>query len=216
MKADGTHKVQVTHVGDVTEAQWSPDGVWLAFGPTLSKVRSTAPFGAPIPILGDLGGGPVEILVDTSLDWSPDGEQIAYYSHQFPDSPDNYLLVLDLTTGNVIEWNAVGGSCCGEGFLGNPAWSPDGGNLAYEELLYFPEDGEHRMRPYIQMDNFPSGTGAGYPKALGKKDPEFSPDGTRLLFSHVNSGRLNIQITDLNGGNRRVIAHGFQPDWQPL
>jgi Tol biopolymer transport system component len=122
MNANGSAKTQVTHVGNVTEAQWSPNGNWLAFGPTLSKVRSTAPFGGPIPILGDLGDGPVELSVDKSLAWSPDGDFIAYYSHQFPDSPDNYLLVLDLTNGNVIEWNAVGGSCCGEGFFGSPAW----------------------------------------------------------------------------------------------
>jgi Tol biopolymer transport system component len=217
MKADGSGKQQVTHVGDVTEAQWSPDGKWLAFGPTLSKIRSTAPFGDPVTILGDMGDGPEELLVDSSLAWSPDGNQIAYYSHQFPDSPDNFLLVLDLTTGNVIEWNAVGGSCCGEGFFGNPAWSPDSGQLAYEALLFFPEDGEHRTRPYIQMDNFPSGTGAGYPKDLGNKDPEFSPDGAQLLVSHVIRGRLSIQVTDIDGSNRhRIVARAYQPDWQPV
>jgi Tol biopolymer transport system component len=219
MDADGSNKQQVTHEGDVTEAQWSPNGNWLAFGPTLSRVHSTAPFGDPVEILGKTDpDSPLQTLqVDTSLAWSPDGDHIAYYSHQFPDSPDNFLLVLDLTTDEVIEWNGVGGSCCGEGFFGNPAWSIDGSQLAYDLLRYSPEDGEFRTRPLIQLDNFPSGTNGGYTNARGNKDPEFSPDGTQLLISHIVKGRLSIQVTNLDGSNRhRIVRRAYQPDWQPL
>jgi Tol biopolymer transport system component len=216
MHADGSNKQRVTHVNQLTEAQWSPDGKWLAFGgPVLSKIRSTKPFGAPIPLLGDLGSGPEEILVDISLDWSPDGQRIAYYSHQYPDSPDNFLLVLHLVSGEVsVVWE-VGGSCCGEGYFNDPAWSRDGSRLAYNELLYFPEDGGTKTRPHIEVDNYPSRTTAGYPEMLGDKDPEFSPDGAQLLMAHVSRARVTIQVTDIDGNNMRVIGRGYQPDWQP-
>ena len=115
----------MTHDADATEAQWSPNGNWLAFGPTLQESSGDMRHSAtPCRSRATWARDRSLVLVDTSLDWSPDGDHIAYYSHQFPDSPDNYLLVLDMTTNEVIEWNAVGGSCCGEGFFGNPAWSP--------------------------------------------------------------------------------------------
>jgi Tol biopolymer transport system component len=216
MNADGTNKQRVTHVGQRTEAQWSPNGEWLAFGgPVLSKIHSSKPFGQPIPLLGDLGSGPEEILVDTSLAWSPDGQRIAYYSHQYPDSPDNFLLVLSLASSEVsVVWE-VGGSCCGEGYFNDPAWSRDGSQLAYNELLYFPENGGTKTRPHIEVDNYPSRTSANYPRMLGDKDPEFSPDGTQLLMAHVTKGRVTIQVTDIDGSNMRVVGKGYQPDWQP-
>lgn len=216
MNADGSDKQQVTRVGDVTEAQWSPNGQWLAFGPTLSKVRSTAPFGDPIPILGDLGGGPQELQVDGSLDWSVDGN-IAYYSHEFPDSPDNYLLVLDIDTQEVSEWNGVGGFCCGEGFFGNPAWTPNGAKLAYDLLRYAPWDGQTRTRPKIQVDKYPSGADGGFTNARGNKDLDYAPDGTQVVFSHIVGGKLSVQVANRDGSDRhRLVKRGFQADWQPV
>ena len=216
MNADGTHKQQVTHDGAVTEAQWSPDGRWLVFGPTLSKVKATAPFGDPIPIEGDDGNGLGPIIVDRTLDWSPDGGSIAYYSQFFPDSPDHFMLVLDLSSQIITEWNLVGGSCCGEGFFGDPAFSRDGKYLAYTHLVYSPENGEHATRPDIEMDNF-NGPGFGpFPMVRGDKDPEFSPNGASLLFSHIRHGELTIMAAALDGSGRHKVVRGTQPDWQPV
>jgi Tol biopolymer transport system component len=216
MNADGSDKQQVTHVGSVTEAQWSPDGEWLVFGPVLSKVKSSPPFGAPIHIRGDDGDGIAPITIDGTLDWSPDGSTIAYYSHFFPDSPDNFLLVLDLSSHAISEWNLVGGSCCGEGFFGDPAYSRDGKYLAYTHMVYSPESGEHATRPDIEMDNV-SGPGFGpFPMVRGDKDPEFSPDGQALVFSHVAGGRLRIMMANLDGTGRHTLLRGTQPDWQPV
>jgi Tol biopolymer transport system component len=216
MNSDGTDKQQVTQVHGVTEAQWSPNGKWLAFGPVLQKVKATAPFGDPVPIQGSDDGSLQPINIDGSLDWSPDGTTIAYYSHEFPDSPDNFLLTLDRSTHVVTEWNLVGGSCCGEGFFGDPAYSRDRKYLAYSHLVYFPENGEHKTRPDIEMDNV-NGPGFGpFPMVRGDKDPEFSPDGTSLLFSHVRHGKLTIMAAALDGSGRHTVIRGTQPDWQPI
>jgi Tol biopolymer transport system component len=216
MNPDGSDKQQVTQVHAVTEAQWSPNGNWLVFGPVLQKVKATAPFGAPVPIMGDDGNGLDSITIDRTLDWSPDGSTIAYYSHNFPDSPDNFLLTLDRSSQVISEWNLVGGSCCGEGFFGDPAYSRDGKYLAYTHLVYSPENGEHATRPDIEMDNV-SGPGFGpFPMVRGDKDPEFSPDGTSLLFSHIRNGKLTIMAAALDGSGRHKVIRGTQPDWQPI
>jgi WD40-like Beta Propeller Repeat len=72
MRADGSYKTRITQGGNATAGpSWSPDGRWLAIADngTLVKVRTTAPFGTPTPILGwsevwdgeDRGLHPVEV-----------------------------------------------------------------------------------------------------------------------------------------------------------
>jgi Tol biopolymer transport system component len=220
MSKTGSAKQQVTHLGDTTEPTWSPRGRWLAFGAAgtppystflstpLQKIRSTAPFGSPItfPSSPDF-----DLRVVGTLDWSPGGKQIAYYSDTYPDSPDHYLLSYHTDTLAVDELSSVGGSCCGEGYFGGPAWSPDARSLAYTELAF--DLGQPAPAgPHIAMLGMRTTASPRFPHVVGDSQPAFSPSGRRLVFVH----KATIDVANVDGSGRHVVTTGSQPDWQPV
>ena len=220
MDADGTHKHQVTHLGDTTEPTWSPDGKWLAFGANgtppypgylggrLQKIRSTAPYGDPVvmPAQDEL----FEPFVDDTLDWSRDGSKIVFASLSFPDSPDHYLLVYVVATGEVVLRDSVGGSCCGEGLLREPTWSPDGSTIALSYEKYA-EDEIPPAGSHIARLGYPGTSTLAFPDIAGDRDPDYSPTGKKIVFNHWSQ----IYTSDSNGAHRKRVTSGYHPDWQP-
>lgn len=221
MNADGSAQQQVTHVGDASEPTWSPNGAWIAFGGHLEtssgprsgwlqRIRSTAPFGSPVAYPADAGLDLAPIVAGT-LDWSHDGSRFVYASHEFPSSPDSYLLVYTVATRHIDEIGAVGGACCGEGYLKDPTWSPDGSRIALSSQSYgvmdpVPTGGT------LSVQSYPSGAAAPYPRLLGDGDPDYSPTGGRLVLTHWN----RIVVSDADGAHRSTVTKGSQPDWQPV
>ena len=224
MNADGTGKTQVTHQSWTSEPAWSPDGRWLAFGGDapndytndghLQRIRSTAPFGSPIAF-PPLDQDTIEPIVDGSgtLAWSPTGEHIAFASDSYPDSPDHYLLLYTIPDATVTLLDAVGGSCCGEGYFADPTWTVDGGAIAYTRLKY---DFESEPRPagsHVALLNLvPGATARAYPRVPGDRNPDYSPTGRRLVFNHYSW----IYTSDADGKRRRHVIKGYHPDWQPV
>jgi Tol biopolymer transport system component len=218
MKGDGTGKKQVTHLGDTTEPSWSPDGKWLAFGAdgtppydsgrdyTLRKIRSTAPYGNPVV----LPTGDNDARVAGSLAWSPDGTRIAFVSFTFPASPDDYLLVYTLATKEVEMVDEVGGSCCGEGHFADPTWTTNSKTIAYSVVRYPIQDPPSAVHlEFASMTGTPLPT---FPAVAGDSDPDYSPTGTRLVFSHWS----RIYIANADGSHRTNVLAGYSPDWQPV
>jgi hypothetical protein len=219
MNANGTHKLQVTHLGDTTEPAWSPDGKWLAFGAsgtppydthldyTLQKIRSTAPFGSPVVFPSPDN----DARVAGTLSWSPDGKQIAYVSNSFPDSPDHYLLVYTLASQVVQEVDLVGGSCCDEGNFANPTWTPNSKTIAYTEVRY-PIDQPNPSGPHLQFASMAGAPTPTFATVTGDHDPDYSPTGTRVVLNHWSG----IYTADAKGGHRKFVLKGYHPDWQPV
>lgn len=213
MRADGTHKQQATFTGQVTGATWAPDGSRLVFGGwdpasshiILQYVAGAAPFGLPTPLLGwtddPASSDVIWVELDGTPAYSPTGTEISWYSHYFPSSPDSYMLTLNIATGQIDAVNAIGGSCCGEGSFGDPAYSPTG-TLGYTETL----------------DPTPPRLYAPGITVTKNQDEQlaFSPMGTRIAFMNDASGTAKVLIARRDGTNRHVLTNGYQPDWQPI
>lgn len=224
MKANGTGKTQVTHVGDVSAAAvWSPDGKSLAFGAggdtgfaSLHKIKSTAPFGSPTLLRGYYTGcegcdgeSPANkhaIDVDRFLAWSADGSRIAIFNHADAQL-DDALYIYNVDSGEAAQFYATGGECCGFLEWSDLAWGTDGA-FGYGEVNTGDFDGSD---PYVKIV-YP-----GFASAEGDRSPAPSPTNAHLAFTNTTSGTPRIYVATIHGaGRHRVVTNGYQPDWQPL
>ena len=94
----------------------------------------------------------------------------------------------------------------------SPAWSPDGGWLAYVSF----EGGSSR----IMMQELATGLRrevTGFPGINGA--PAFSPDGRRLALTLSRDGSPDIYVLDLESGDLRRLTNGpgidTEPTWSP-
>ena len=238
MRADGSNKTRITQGGNATAGpSWSPDGRWLAFADTnrtLVKVRTTAPFGTPEPILGchvenicEDGPGPMEI--DRTLAWSPDGTRIVFAGAS-PYSCVKALWMLNVATSELIfDREDVGSGCSTFNSLWSDlVWGPAGqwGFGQQQQVFDGPDDSSTAVYANIDYPGFYSPIikteydGYAYDEDLasvhGDKSPAPSPSGRFMAFVNDTSGIAKIYIAKADGSSRRQLTYGYQPDWQRL
>jgi Tol biopolymer transport system component len=199
MNADGTGVTQLTSGSVNADPTWSPDGTKIVFSRATSPggvqdVYTMNADGTAVTKLTDGGSQPV---------WSPSGDQIAFTSGgqihliapdgtgrqaltpgSFPDwSPDGRRIVFELA-GEIHASNADG-----TGLVQltnesppdpttisnqNPAWSPDGTQVAFAQVVCNYEVGPdfcHHSLATINTD----GSGGRTTHPLGGLEPDWQP-----------------------------------------
>lgn len=172
---------------------------------------------------------------DTSLQWSPDGKQIAFLSSR-GDKPQIYLIPVDGGEARAL-------TAMKQGIGSGPAWSPDGKHIAFTAG---PEiDPPDQAKPYrvtrhiyrfdavgyldnMVQDIYLIPSEGGDPKRLTRDNcqngmPVWSPDGHEILFSATmfpDSHRVYpaLKVVTLDGEVRDLVkdwGDAISAAWMP-
>ena len=217
MNANGSGKVAITSSKrDDYDPAWSPSGRRLVFSRDVGK--------QPYPPNHDLftvrsDGSNVVRLTRTEQSedgpaWSPDGTKIAFSTF----TNDDYS-----GYGRIYVMKANGSGAPAVlppivGLVGGLGWSPDGQWLSFSSeyphascITKVRADGSEQPTSLICGDPYGCpDTPDYYPTS-----PDWSPDGTKMVFGDSCSGLVTM---DADGANVRSIYEGWaeQPSWQPV
>jgi tol-pal system beta propeller repeat protein TolB len=146
--------------------------------------------------------------------WSPDGKQITFrvWRGDFFD-----IDIMNADGSNVKPFANDPGA---NEFYSS--WSPDGKQIAFSKSVFDVQaDGAWNTKSSAIYVADPDGANSKKLVdcfALGgiAEHPDWSPDGTEIVFDINKSGGCQIWVMDVDGGNPKMIQDkGFNPAWSP-
>ncbi len=141
-----------------------------------------------------------------SIDWSPDGKQIAFISNreQNEDQFFNYdLLTLNVATGEMNRLTAT------ESAEYRPRWSPDGKTIAYEATKRGLTDLETTMEDtHVWLIDADSKNRRELGAAIDNRQdgPAWSSDGRSVLFTVQEHGNVRLYRAPATGGKPITVV----------
>lgn len=209
MNPDGSNPTQVAASGYWGGMSWSPDRQQIALD------RQGDDYDVNIHII-NLDGTGEQVVQTESLQvwtpsWSPDGTRVATRTIIIYTAPggevffsNDVIQIHEVDTGNTVDFSTF--------YSLDPAWSPDGGRIAYASNQYAPFDDRYTYSDPTPDIFVQTVDGSGDPVRLtteGARSPSWSPDGTQIAY---HSGGT-IYVMDDDGSNKTPLTSGVRPTW---
>ena len=237
MDADGSKAMNVTSSPDAIDADpdWSPDGSRIAFV-SEADLGGNADGNLEVFVMNGDGSNLRQVTETSDADiyggdhyhpsWSPDGSKLAFTWASPYGTEEIYVLELGGS-------DKVGQLLTDPGDYASkwsPDWSPDGAKLVftwgfypYQDVVIINADGSGQTD--LSPDPDPS---CEYCEPYDDVDPEFSPDGKRIVFMSDRSPKdqadwhyrnEDIFVMNVDGSNLVQLTdwHGYDnsPTWSP-
>ncbi len=176
------------------EIGWFPDSGWLAFasrrsgGPDILKIASLG--GSAVPLLRD--------AEDPSI--SPDGSTIAFVRADASSRRRIWVAPMSNPVGAIRLTSSTDGMHDHR----RPAWSPDGTQLAYEDM----QD--------LWLIDRAGGPSRRLTTARGRDShPVWSRDGRWIYFQSLRSGNMALWRVNVASGNSEMVTIGTGGEGEP-
>jgi len=201
---DGSHLVQLTSAPSFFSG-WAPDGTRLAYdfvdADGDDQIATVRPDGTGT---AQLTFGPT---IHEAPSFSPDGAWIVYdASPDDPAAPGFHTTLWLMRSDGGDQHELVPGS---DGFDVEPAFSPDGGSLAFIRIRKAMGRSNQQSALFVSGAD---GSGARQLTPWGKsaESPSWSPDGTRIAYydSAESGGSKSIYLIRPDGTDNRVLVQG--------
>ena len=204
---------------------WSPDGKWIVYTAEEDSKNIN------LRIL-NLSTGETRALTtgqDLNLDpvWSPDGSRIAFVSTRDGGWFNLFLMpIANGQPGKAIQLTTAADFGRDRLYFGRmdlhiePTWSPDGKEIIFLSNRGIPLGSGALWR----MAAEPGGQGKAMvirrEETLYRTRPDWSPDGTRIIYSSHLGGQFNhLFVLPVSGGEPYKMTFGdwdhFHPRWSP-
>jgi Tol biopolymer transport system component len=204
----------------------SPDGqkvVFSSWGPVQRIWEVPIEGGDPVLLTSQCSGVPEECMERDPV-YSPDGKRVAFVREEGAGPEGSSVLgIRDLAEGTVSFVEATR-TRTAESHAEQPTWSPDGTRLAYQLATQGPAD----ERPTAVRINLVGVDGSDLrelPAPAGATragDPDWSPDGSLIVFSTAPYYDVGGQIYTIHpdGTNLLQVCNGcleggVAPSWTP-
>jgi len=193
---------------------WSPDGTRIAF-------QDTALDGSHyscIYVVNSDGSGKKMLAPEDKRSeepaWSHDGDGIAFHSDR-EGNWEIYVMEADGANPRRLTRHPAPDRC--------PVWSPDGRRLAFVRMFgnYNPRTGAVMTAhsAVVVMDEDGENEQQLTKSEFLDQNPEWSPDGTRIVFTSNRDGNQEIYVMDADGKNQSRLTknqiYDMDPVWSP-